>query len=441
VALSDIVNVAVSVDSVGVAQAGFGVPMILSHSAAWTERTRSYTSLDGVALDFASTTPEYKTAALIFSQSPKPSKIMIGRCANKPTINWTITVVAVANLFVYTAKVNGVTASFTSDGTATNDEIAVGLAAAITTAGGGVVAASATGSVGAKVVTVVPTGGAGAWTTLEITDFVSLKLAMDHTDPGIAADLDAILLEDKTWYSFATAFPSKLVCVAAAAWAEANKKIFVYSTQDSECATVATGSATDVMKTLHTSAYYRSIGIYHPNNGAFAGAAWMGRCLPLNPGSETWALKTLAGVAAVTLTATQRTNILAKSGNCYETVAGVNITENGTVASGEYLDVVRFRDWLEARMAEAVFALLVTADKVPYDDTGIAQIEGVVRGVLKEAVATGGMAASPKPTTTVPAASDVSGADKTARILRNVKFGGTLAGAVHAANISGAVSV
>ena len=53
--LQDVVDVQVSTTSVRVSQAGFGIPLILSHSATWVERTRKYKSLDDVGADFAST--------------------------------------------------------------------------------------------------------------------------------------------------------------------------------------------------------------------------------------------------------------------------------------------------------------------------------------------------------------------------------------------------
>jgi hypothetical protein len=42
-------------------------------------RLRSYTGLDGVAVDFGSTTPEYLAAVLWFEQNPQPANLNIGR--------------------------------------------------------------------------------------------------------------------------------------------------------------------------------------------------------------------------------------------------------------------------------------------------------------------------------------------------------------------------
>ncbi len=100
--LSDIVNVTVTTQNPGVTRAGFGVPLILSQTAAWVERQRVYTTIEGVLADFAATTPEYNAAVGIFSQSPRPTKLRIGRASTNPiTQRWAVAVAAVAAASVY----------------------------------------------------------------------------------------------------------------------------------------------------------------------------------------------------------------------------------------------------------------------------------------------------------------------------------------------------
>jgi hypothetical protein len=119
----------------------------------------------------------------------------------------------------------------------------------------------------------------------------------------------------------------------------------------------------------------------------------------------------------------------------------VNVTNGGKVSSNEFADVIRFRDWLKAQIAEDVFAALAGADKIPFTDAGVSVIEGLVRDVLKRGIAVGGLADDPAPEVTVPLVADVSSANKTARLLPDVKFTATLAGAIHKTTISGVVSV
>jgi hypothetical protein len=109
--------------------------------------------------------------------------------------------------------------------------------------------------------------------------------------------------------------------------------------------------------------------------------------LPYDPGSWTAAFKEIAGVPAGAYTGTQRTNLTGKNGNFYEPTAGTNIAWEGKSAQGQFIDITQFVDWLEARLAEAIFEKLVNAKKIPYTAKGIAVIEGAVRQVLKTGVA------------------------------------------------------
>jgi len=100
--LSDIVQVNVSTQSPGVTRAGFGVPLILSQTASWTEHSRSYTSLTGVAADFPAGTPEYSAASKVFSQNPRPAKLRIGRASTNPVSQrWAVGVITAAVGVVY----------------------------------------------------------------------------------------------------------------------------------------------------------------------------------------------------------------------------------------------------------------------------------------------------------------------------------------------------
>lgn len=80
-AVSDVVNVTLNLSPKAAAQRNFGATLILGSSTVITptERIRSYSSLEGVAVDFASGAPELTAATLFFSQSPRPALLYIGR--------------------------------------------------------------------------------------------------------------------------------------------------------------------------------------------------------------------------------------------------------------------------------------------------------------------------------------------------------------------------
>lgn len=436
-ALSDIVSITISTESVLVEQAGFGTPLIMANDcpAGFTERVRTYTNLAGLITDgFVVTDATYLIAAKIFSQNPRPPRLMVGRCALKPTQRWALTPVA-ANSHEYSLKVNGTTVTFTSDSSGTVAEAIAGLKSAIDALSLGLTTSDQTTYLR------VTANTAGAFFSLESPETAYLKIAQDHADPGVGTDLAAIALEDNSWYGLCSAFNSSAYVDAVSDYAEANKKLYVAQTQDSDVINVSNGSdSTTIAAVLKADSKYRTALIYHPTTNAFADAALLGRCLPLDPGSETWKFKTLAGVSTTVLTATQRTNALAKRCNVYNTVAGVAITEEGKVSGNEWIDVIRFRDWIEARIGEEVFAALAASNKIPFTDEGVAVITGLVRAVLDQGVAVGGLSADPAPVVSAPLVANVSATNKALRNLPDVKFDAVLAGAIHAVTISGTIS-
>jgi hypothetical protein len=260
-------------------------------------------------------------------------------------------------------------------------------------------------------------------------------------DPGLAADLLAIETADSDWYGLVLDSNSEAEILAAAAFIETRDRIFLTNNSDTEIVDGAV--TTDVLSDLQGFAYIRTALLYSQSRLLnWSGAAWAGRMLPFDPGSATWSHKTLAGVSVDTkLTTAQKGIIDGKGGNTYRVVAGVNITLFGNVSSGSFLDITRGRDWLKARMQERVFVKIQGAPKVPFTDPGIAQIQAEVDAQLLDGVEVGLLAADPAPVTTVPLAANVSATDKQNRLLPDISFTATLAGAIHTVEISGVLSV
>lgn len=259
----------------------------------------------------------------------------------------------------------------------------------------------------------------------------------------VADDLTAINNANNTWYALIATSRDVQTVKDIAAWTEARIKLFGTASSDPAIINVSAGTdTTSIAAFLNQAGYVRTFVMYHQDAATdFPEAAWFGRVLPLEPGSETWKFKTLNGISYSNLTTTQTNNALNKKANIYEFVGGVGITENGTVAQGEYIDIIRGVDWLRARIQEFVFSLLVNTPKVAYTDAGIAGVQAQVMRALQLGVDNNFIAEDPQFIVTVPLAANVPPADKAARILRNVKFTATLAGAIHAVVIRGTVSV
>lgn len=435
-ALSDIVSLTLSTQTASATRAGYGVPLVLAADAqaGFTERVRTYTDLTGVLADFAVTTATYKQCAKVFAQETRPPSIKVGRLALPPTQRFAVTPTAV-NSTVYSGTLNGLPWSYTSDGTATVAEIITGIKAAIDALAQAVTTSDQTTYL--RVLANV----AGAFHALTVNDDTGSKLALaqDHADPGAATDLAAIALESSDWYCVLNPFNSGAMALAISNWVESNEKLFVAATCDTPVANLSSGA--DTTSIAYTArANLRTAIIYHRDASQFADAGWAGAVLPLDPGSETWAFKTLAGVTTQTLTATQRTNLVAKHVNFYETIAGLNLTNQGKVVGNEWIDVIRFRDWLKTNMQADILEALANNDKIPFTDAGIAVIAGKIRARLKAGVEVGGLSPDPAPRVTVPLASAVSTSDKGTRTLTGVKFDAVLAGAIQAVTISGTLT-
>lgn len=282
---------------------------------------------------------------------------------------------------------------------------------------------------------------AGAFHTLSINNSSLLTLTRSDANAGMAADLAAINAYDSTWYAInCDAWASAVNLAAVALFTEANQKLHVSCTVDSNCANLAEGVGSDVMQTLQASSYARTATIYAEDTSQFTGAAWLGSRLPLPAGSENWKFASLAGVAVVKLTGTQVANITAKSGNYYYPIGAINITANGNTANGSFIDLTRGRDWFAQRLQQRIVGILTSTDeKIPFTDQGISQVEAEVRGQCDEAILRGFLAANPAPIVTAPTAASVDSTDRSNRNLPGVTFQGQSAGAINKVAVSGVV--
>lgn len=261
------------------------------------------------------------------------------------------------------------------------------------------------------------------------------------TNPGLATDLSAILAADPDWYCLLLDSNTEEEIVAAATWVESRGKLFVAQSADLGCGVVAT--TTDVMSDAKAASFARTVLFFYPAIAADLGwlaAGVAGNRLPVDPGSDTWAFKVIAGVTARAVSDTQRGAILGKNGSLLETVAGVSFTVGGKVAEGQWVDVVRGLDWWTTRMKERVLAVQLANEKIPFTDEGIGLLGAEVRAQLDEGVRVSLFAADPKPTVIVPAAASVSSVNRAARALPGVTFSARLAGAIHSTDMTGVAS-
>lgn len=433
--LADIVNVQISLNTPGVAYATFGTALIASPLASFSERVRTYKKGE---YDEDNLPPILVTALDDhFAQTPSPREVKVGRLSVDKVV---IQPSSVVNSAVYSLKVNGTLATYTADGTATGAEIATGVAAAIT-------ALAISGITATAVSATVEITYASA--VIPLTDFTRLEWGtITPTAAALAADLSAINDADAAWYDLHLTERTPARVLVAAEWTEARNKIF--GTALAEADILNPALATDTISVLGDAQYFRTYAAYHGAAATqFADVAWAARVLPIQPGGETWALKRLASVTPDNLTSTQKNTVVTKGGNTFEFYQpALALTNPGKTVAGEWIDVIRFRDWLENFVQVNMVTLMVKRDKVPYTDAGIQLIVNNLKASLRRGQEVGGISPDevdgdgntiPGFTVTAPLRADVTDAEAASRVL-NISFAARLAGAIHVVNVTGSLS-
>lgn len=451
--IRDIVNVQIRLESTAVQELNFGTPLVVGPHVKFLERVRSYTNVDQVIQDgFEPTDPIYLAVQAAFSPTPSVPRVLVGR-RQVDSITATIDTVADSTLYRVTIStldnILGETLEFTSGVSATASSIETGLAALIN-ASAQPITATATG--GSGLVIAADVGGA-AFTVATLSN---MSIAAPVATDDITTDLVNIRDENDQWYGLVLTERTQADQLLAAAYIETQTKIFGTATAEPEALMAV--STTDLLALLKASDYARTFAYYHQdaNTGEYPEATSMGTSFTYNPGEATWAFKRLPGIPVSDLTDTQfnvvRKNLgFGKNGNVIVRIRNVPMTYEGTMASGEYIDNIRFRDWLEDQITVNVFSLLVNSPKVPYTDDGIAAVEARIQQSIERGIERGGISPpifntdtqklEPSYVINVPKQFDVPFNNKANRVLEDVTFRAVLAGAIHATTINGTLTV
>ena len=85
--VGDFVAVSVQVSPLAIPYELFGLPVVIGDTPVIdvNQRIREYSTINQVAADFGTTSPEYLACAVFLEQQPQPSSIMVGRWASTAT--------------------------------------------------------------------------------------------------------------------------------------------------------------------------------------------------------------------------------------------------------------------------------------------------------------------------------------------------------------------
>lgn len=248
--------------------------------------------------------------------------------------------------------------------------------------------------------------------------------------------------QDNDWYFITAHTHATADILEIAEYAETNTVI--YGTSYSGADALDATSNLDPGSQLQLKAFSRTFIMYAADHLEYPECAIIGLQATKAPGSTTWKFKELVGVTPSKLSTTQSIVLkgtkydYGKGYNTYEPTGGRNIFAEGRVVNSEFIDVMRFADWLEARMRERIYLTLVNMEKVPYTSAGFAIIEGRMREVLNNGVAVGGLASYK---VTVPDPRSLDPNSRANRVATGFAFTGVLAGAVHFVEINGNLQI
>ncbi len=419
--VSDIVAVSVSLSPAAAQTRNFGNLLILGDSAVIDTQTRIrlYTSLAGVAGDFGTAAPEYLAAKDFFAQSPQPTQCYIGRWASGASsgvLQGAVLTAAEQAIANFTAVTTG-SMDITVDGTAHNltaiNLSAVtnlnGVASAITTALAGAATCVWNATQQNFSVTSATTGAtstvgfATAGTGTDISGLLGLQSTQGgYAVAGIAAEtlLSAVTTLDQmttAWYGLQIAAASAItdaqyVGVAGYIEAATNTHIFGVTTQEAGALVAATN--TDLASLMQQGNYSRTF-VQYSSTDPYASASIFGRAFTVDFTGQnttiTVKFKQEPGVTPEYLTETQAAALNAKNCNVYvEYNNSTAILQQGTMASGQFFDVIQGTDWLQNDIQTAVYNLLfLSPTKIPQTDAGVNQIVATVSQQCQQAVRNG----------------------------------------------------
>lgn len=246
----------------------------------------------------------------------------------------------------------------------------------------------------------------------------------------ITSALSTLRLAHDDWYYLACTSHTDGVIEALSAWNGTNNKLYFASTSN---------------KTLgNTILRDNAIVLVHDKPELYPAEAWIGATAAFEPGTFTFTFKNLQGFPAAEYTSAEIDAIHAANGNTYIREGGVNITSNGKATSGEWIDIIQSQHYLDARIVENVFGLLVREPKVPFTAAGIAMTVAEVESAIKgapEGMISRDESGALEYSITAPDITEVSTNDKASRLLPGIEWKVFLAGAIEKVEIRGTLAI
>jgi hypothetical protein len=449
--IKDFVEINITRETAKVTRTGFGTALLFGPFSYYPDRVRTYSDPSDMLEDGFQTTDDLYIAALkLMGQELSSPQFKVGRKLEDVNAKASLEFTGTPSAGTWTLDVGIGEATPVTTGAITysadDDTAAIETAIEALT---GITEVTVTGlySTGYTIeFTGVDAAADFRITAIDVSSLTGVTAAtvtMDQYGSAVetwAVGLNAIYAADLDWYGLTTTTRTKADILSLAAINETQLKIYGVCTAEAD---VKNGVADNTLLSLKALGYDRTFYMYSADAANFPEAAWIGGQFPKDPGSITWKFKQQIGITPDDLTTTEFNNIKDNYGNTYEEVGGVNIVSSeATVVSGEYIDIIRGTDWLQVRMQEDLYGLLVNSGKIPFTERGAGAIEGKIRYWLDRAESEAVSLLVPgESIVTVPKVSDIPPADKAIRLFSGTTFSGKYAGAVHKIVINGKLTL
>ena len=485
------VDVEIQKDTPRVSAAGFNILMIITDSVllSTSRRNREFTTQAAVEAFFGASSEEAKAADAFFFQDPflkdQPDKLQFGRYADAAIAaliemgsspqSTLATWIAVTD-GEFSVDIDGGAVELTGldfSSITSLDDVASVIDTALGANGDCYFLVDRfninSGTTGVtSLITLLETVAAPAGTDISGSGFLDGDIIESPTNLGgsilsqgqiadtFAAALTAIEAVENDWYAMGALkkFRDLTITETMADEIESRRKMFLIATNDAN--TLVLGNTSTQAYYVKNANYKRTAFIYHDNSDLYPDMSWMGQQLPKDLGSTNWSYKNLAGIAegadadipAVSLTETEKDGGLDVNCNLYSTVLAASYTYFGTMGGGknvdkegEFIDIIRNIDFLQARIEEGLLALLVEKEIIPFTNAGISIVDNRLRSRLDEYGVKQGILVDGTITTSFPKRSEVSTSDRDDRKLPDGTFTAELAGAVNTIIVRGTVYI
>ncbi len=416
-AVSDVVNVTVTISPIAAATRNFGAGLIIGTTDVIDvgERIRSYSDMDDVAADFGSTDPEYIGATRFFSQDPQPSLVYIGRwgqtathgtlrggvltASEQLTSAWTSITDGAFKIDIdgTTKTVTGLNFSTALNMPGVAALIDAGLSGGSVTwdanSGRFVVKSDTTGTSSTVGYAVAPASGTDISATLKLTSALAGTPVVGIAAESLVEAVEAFVDKSGDWYA-AMVLPtvSNAEFLAAAQYIEALGKKRIIGATISSTTVLDNTLDTDLASVVSAANLKRTWVQYSATD--YAVCSFFGRAATVDfTGSNTtltMKFKTEPGVTAETLTETQAKTLKAKHCNVFVNYDNsTSIIQEGVMANGYFFDEVQGLDWLENDIQTDVWNLLLTVNKVSQTNPGMSLIATRIENRLGQSVTNG----------------------------------------------------